>query len=174
MSGNTSKPARAVALARVQALISGLEKHLPGGSFSVGGTSTTTASLVQLFQSLIDAMTAVDKAHVTLKDALAALHQAETTVGPTMMATRRIVQGMFAGVVATLGDFGLQPPKAHKPLTTEQRAAAKAKAAATRKARGTTSKKQKLAIHGDVQGVTITPLTESQANAPPQQQAPKS
>src|SRR5579883_3513528 len=88
------------------------------------------------FQSLIDAMAAVDTAHVQLKDALTALHGTKSTVDPIERACRRIVQGMFAGVAATLADFGLQPPKVRGPLTVEQHAARKAKAEATRKARG--------------------------------------
>lgn len=171
MSGNTSKPSKAVALARVQALISGTEKHLANGSYNVGGTAFTSASLVQLFQSLVDAMTAVAAAHVALKDALAALQTTQAKVGPTMRSFRRIVAGMFAGATQTLADFGLQPPKARKPMTAEQRAAAKAKAKATREARGTTSKKQKLAVHGNVTGINIVPVTEPAAEAAPAQQA---
>jgi hypothetical protein len=64
----------------------------------------------------------------------------------------------------SLADFGLQPPKARAPLTSEQKTAATVKAIATRKARGTTSKKQKLAISGHVIGVTVTPITEPAAS----------
>jgi hypothetical protein len=64
---------------------------------------------------------------------------------------------------AQLADFGLQPPKARKPLTNEQRAAAVAKLRATRAARGTTSKKQKLSVKGDVTGVQITPVRTAPA-----------
>jgi hypothetical protein len=167
MSGTTSKPSKAVSLARVQALISGAEKHLPNGSFNVGATAFTTASLVQLLQSLADATIAVNTAHTALKDALAALQTTQAKVGPTQRAFRRTVQGMFAGATQTLADFGLEPPKARKPRTAEQLAAAKAKAKATRASRGTTSKKQKLAIHGNVTGVDIVPITEPAAPAKP-------
>jgi hypothetical protein len=74
---------------------------------------------------------------------------------------------MFAGAAQTLADFGLEPPKAPKPRTAEQLAAVKAKAKATRLARGTTSKKQKLAIRGNVTGVDIVPVTEPAAAAKP-------
>jgi ABC-type transporter Mla subunit MlaD len=173
MSSNTSKPSKAVTLARVQALISGLEKHLPNGSISVGNAPFTTTSLVQLLQSQADAIAAVNAAHTSLKDALAALSATNAKVGPVTRSLRRIVQGMFAGSTQALADFGLEPPKARKPRTIEQNAAAAAKAKATRAKRGTTSKKQKLAIHGDVTGVTITPVIEPKADAsPPEQQAP--
>jgi hypothetical protein len=55
-------------------------------------------------------------------------------------------------------------------LTVEQQAAKKAKAEATRAKRGTTSKKAKLAIKGDVTGVVVTPVTRSMTAAPAQQQ----
>jgi hypothetical protein len=53
--------------------------------------------------------------------------------------------------------------KVAAPLTSEKRVVAVAKARATREARGTTSKKQKLAIHGNVTGVTVTPVTSPPA-----------
>jgi hypothetical protein len=44
-------------------------------------------------------------------------------------------------------------------MTVEAKAVAVAKRDATRQARGTTSKKQKLAVKGDVTGVVLTPVT---------------
>jgi len=52
---------------------------------------------------------------------------------------------MFAGDAAVLADFGLKARKARAPPTTEQKAAAKAKAEATREARGTKGPKAKKA-----------------------------
>ncbi len=52
-------------------------------------------------------------------------------------------------------------------LPGEGTAAAVAKATATRKARGTTSKKQKLAIKGNVIGVNVTPVTAPPVATPP-------
>jgi hypothetical protein len=66
---------------------------------------------------------------------------------------------MYANAPDTLAVYGLEPHKVPAPRTAAQKAATAAKAVATRKARGTTSKKQKLAIKGDVTGVTITPTT---------------
>jgi hypothetical protein len=61
----------------------------------------------------------------------------------------------------------LQAPWAHQPLPTDKRVAATAKLRATRTARGTTSKKQKLAIKGDVTGVIVTPITAPAPASPP-------
>ena len=76
-----------------------------------------------------------------------------------LVAFVSFIRGTFGDSPAVLADFGLTPKKARKPRTTEQLAAANAKSAATRKARGTTSKKQKLAVKGDVTGVLVTPTT---------------
>jgi len=155
-------------LAHVQALISGTEKHIPNGSFTIGNVAYTTASLVQVFQNLIAAITALDAAHVALKDAIAALKATKAAVVPIMAAYRRIVQGMYAGATQTLADFGIAPPKARKPRTSQENAAAAAKAKSTRKARGTTSRKQKLAVKGDVTGVIVTPVTDPSVAEPTQ------
>ena len=91
---------------------------------------------------------------------------------PVIQGFKRFVFAAFGGAAQELSDFGLQPPKAKQPLTTEQRAAAAAKARATREARGTSKgKKQRLLVKGDVTGVKITPITEAPAS--PNQQAPK-
>jgi hypothetical protein len=156
---NKSKLTKAAALAQVQALIAGTTKHFPSGSFTIGNTTYTSASLVQILQGLANAMSAVATAETGAKDALTAEHTAQTQLGPIVTAYKRIVVAAFASATQTLADFGLTPPKARTPLTTEQRAARKAKAAATRAARGTTSKKQKLAVKGNVTGVTVTPVT---------------
>ena len=164
---NTSTKTKAAALAHVQAIIAGTTKHFPNGSFTIGGTVYTAASLVQVFQGLADAMTARNAAQAGAKDALAAEQAAQTRVGPILLAYKRLVLAAFANAAQTLADFGLTPPKAPTPLTADKLAARAAKANATRTARGTTSRKQKLAVKGDVTGVTVTPVTAPTAANPP-------
>jgi hypothetical protein len=172
MSGITSTNTKASALAQVQAIIAGTTKHLPNGSFTIGGTAYTAASLIQVLQGLASAMTAQNAAAAAAKDALTAEHAAETQVGPILLAYKRLVLAAFANATQTLADFGLGPPRARTPLTTERRAAQIAKARATRVARGTTSRKQKLAVKGHVTGVIVTPVTAPTtptAASPPRQ-----
>jgi hypothetical protein len=173
MSNNTPVT-RAEALAGVQALIAGTLKHFPSSNFTLGGTAFTTASLVTLLQGLATAMSALIAAHANVKDAMAALASVESNVNPPMRAYVKLVRAAFNSATQTLADFGLQPPKARAPRTSEQNAAAAAKAKATRAARGTTSKKQKLAVKGNVTGVTVTPVVSAHAATPPSaEQAPK-
>jgi hypothetical protein len=156
---NTPTKSKAAALAQVQALIAGTQKHFPSGSFTIGNTTYTTASLVTVFETLTNAMSALNAAQTGAKDALAAEQGARTQVGPIVQAYKHLVLAAFANAAQTLADFGLAPPKAKAPRTIEQKAATAAKAKATRTARGTTSKKQKLTVKGNVTGVTLTPVT---------------
>ena len=167
---STFKPTKAAALARVQALIAGTLKHFPSGSFTLGNAAFTTATLVQLLQSLVDAFTSLNATQLSAKDAELSLKGIETHVNPVVRAYERYVLAAFSNAPQQLADFGMQPPKARKPMDSQQRAAAAAKARATRKARGTTSKKQKLAVKGDVTGVIVTPVTNPAS--PPAQPAP--
>jgi hypothetical protein len=165
MSNTTSKPNKATALTRVQAIIAGTQKHFPASTFTLGNTAYTTATLIQALQSLENALAALAAAHVSVKDAGTALRDIQAKVGPLMRDYRRFVLAAFSTAAQELADFGLPPPKARKPLSSEKRAAATAKLRGTRKARGTTSKKQKLAVKGDVTGVTVTPITQPTASS---------
>jgi hypothetical protein len=163
MSTNTSRPNKATALAQVQALIAGTEKHFPNGSFTLGNTAYTTATLIQALKSLENALIVLNAAHTSVKDAGMSLRDIESKVGPLIRDYKRFVFATFSTAMQELADFGLPPPKARKPMTTETRAVATAKLRATRIARGTTSKKKKLAVKGDVTGVTVTPITTAAA-----------
>jgi hypothetical protein len=137
-------------LAFLQALSTGLQLHLPNGTFTIGSAPYTTASLITLAKSLTDAITAVNVAEATAKDAVAKLNALKVSAVPVLMALRRILVAMYSGTTQTLTDFGITPPKARTPLTAEQLAAKAAKARATRAARGTASKKKKAAVKGNV------------------------
>jgi hypothetical protein len=159
MSNTKSPNTKAAALANVQAIIAGTTKHFPNASFAIGTTAYTSASVIEALQGLENAMNARSTAEASAKDAISAEHAAELQVSPMIRVYKRLVLATFANATQTLADFGFAPPKARTPLTTEQRATSAAKARATRVARGTTSKKQKLAIKGDVTGVIVTPVT---------------
>ena len=162
----TSKSSKVTASARVQALIAGTQKHFPTSSITLGNATYTAASLVELLKSLADAIAVVDAAHASAKDAVTALRGAQAKVGPVMLAYKRWLITTFGTATQTLADFGVQPHKARTPRTSAQNAAAAAKRRATRQARGTTGKKAKLAIKGDVTGVIVTPVTSASAPSP--------
>ena len=164
----TKATTQADTLAQLQGLILGLQKQLPSGQFTLVSTVYTTPALVTALQGTVATLTALAAAHAALKVALAAWDAEEAKMGPVVLALRRTLQSMYANAPDTLLVFGLEPRKVPAPRTAAQKAASAAKAKATRIARGTTSKKQKLTVSGNVTGVTITPITAPTA-APPGQ-----
>jgi hypothetical protein len=139
-----------MALAGLQALIAGIQKHFPTGSLTVGNVVFTVAALVLLLQGQVDAMTAQAADQKTADDALTALRELQTKNGPTLQALKDLLIAQFGSASQTLADFGLEPRKARAPMTVAQKAAAAAKREATRAARGTKGPKAKLAIKGTV------------------------
>jgi hypothetical protein len=164
----TKATTQADTLAQLQGLILGLQKQLPSGQFTLVSTAYTTATLVTALQGTVTALTTLTAAHAALKVALAAWDAEDAKMGPVILALRRTLQSMYANAPDTLLVFGLEPRKVPAPRTAAEKAASAAKATATREARGTTSKKQKLAVSGNVTGITITPITAPTA-APPGQ-----
>ena len=143
---------------RVRDLIAGTMKHSPTGPLSLGGRAFTAQSLIQFLQDMENAISQVDTAKASWKGALKNLADAQAKVGPTLGAYRSWVQATYGNAPATLADFGLAPPKARAPLTTEQQAAAVAKRKATKAARHTMGTVQKKAVKGNVTGVVVTPI----------------
>jgi hypothetical protein len=164
MSTLATKPNKAAALARVQALVAGITKHFPNGSFTLGTTTVTAAALIQEIQDLEQAMIALNVAQGNAKDAMVVLRKKEVDIAPQLRAFHHYLLAAFSNSTPTLADFGLQPPKTAKPLASEKRTTATVKMRATRAARGTMSKKQKLAITGNVTGIVVTPITQGPAS----------
>ena len=153
----------------VRQLMLGMKKHFPNGNqqIPVGGAVYTVDQLLAMLQSIIDNREAVEALQAQVRAKL----EIERTQSPPQIvvfhALLRILRGMFGNSADALADFGLAPPKARTPLTTEQVAAAVAKRAATRLARGTKGKVQKKSVKGNVTGVVVTPITAPKSEPPP-------
>jgi hypothetical protein len=91
-------------------------------------------------------MTALNVAQAGARDAMLALREVMTKVGPVLKGYRRYLRATYGTAVATLADYGLEPEKAPAPLTSEEQAAKVQKALETRKLRGTQGPKQKARI----------------------------
>jgi hypothetical protein len=131
-----------------QEVIQGVQKDLSTmASLPLAGTTYTPASFVALVQSRIDAGNQV----VTAKAAwLNAVKTYDTINKQTTVAVhdlKQLVIGAFGATSSKLADFGFAARKV-VVLTPEQKAAATAKRAATRKARGTMGPKAKLKVTG--------------------------
>jgi len=150
-------PNRPVTQARDGQVIVGIKKDLQNvSSLPIGGTTFTMATIETLIQSRIDAANAVDVARANWLQATAKYEALNAQVTPVVRGLRNYVINAFGENSPVLADFGFTPPK-KAVLTPEQNVAKALKAAATRKARGTMGKKEKLKIKGTV--ATAGPAT---------------
>jgi hypothetical protein len=149
---------RATTQARDAQVIEGIKKDLQNASsLPLAGTTYTPAALMQLVQSRIDMANAVANAKANWHDAVAKYRALNAHVAQVVRGLRSYVLNAYGESSPVLADFGFTPPK-KATLTSEARVAKALKAAATRKARGTTGKKAKKAVKGSVQiTVTATP-----------------
>jgi hypothetical protein len=173
----TKEPGKANDVSRAEALSGGTTKHFTNASqqLTVGGVTYTVAQVTTNLQEIVDLRNATTDAQATAKAKVAA----ETAKLPTLLlfmsAYTAYVKATFGNTPDVLADFGLAVKKPRTPLTAQQKAAASAKAKATREARGTKGPVAKQAITGNVIGVTVTPITAPAAPAPeaaPQPAAP--
>jgi hypothetical protein len=143
-----SKPNRAQSLELDQRVLGAVDHYLGGvASLTLLGTSYTPGALKALLQAEIDGLAAKDSK-------LAAYRvQVQLTLATSAKARglRKALRGYIlntygATAVDVLQAFGIPVPSPKPPLTAEAKAKAVAKAAATRKARHTMGKKQKLQI----------------------------
>ena len=141
-------------------LVAGTQKHLANIAALMFASGTFTPQQVEAQLTLLSTLRAdVEAAKAIVKAKLAAEEAQAAALIAFQDAFIAFVKAAFSNSPAVLADFGLSPKKVAAPLTVAEKAAAKAKRDATRKARGTMGSKQKLAVHGDVTGVTITPTT---------------
>jgi len=162
MAKNTSQ----LSVAEYQALIAGIPKYASTAIFTVASQTFTAPQAVTFLQGLHDTSAAAIAAKALWKQAVVADQALEAQNGVIAREIKDTLALMFSNAPATLQGFGLAPRKKPAPLSGEARAAATAKAAATRLARGTKGSAQKALITGNVTGVTITPIT-TPAVAPP-------
>jgi hypothetical protein len=162
-SNNESK---AAVVTKAQQLSAGVAKHL-GSTTQVTllGGSYTAADLTTKLQQVVSLQSDVDAAKATVKAKLSAQATNMSTLRPLTGALVSYVKASFGSQPDVLADFGIHP-KVRVAPTVEAKAAAAAKRAATRVARGTKGSVQKKAVKGDVTGITITPTTAPQPSAP--------
>ncbi|MDP9036063.1 MAG: hypothetical protein M3O50_14780 [Myxococcota bacterium] len=153
--------------ARDAQVIVGVGKHLQSvSSVPLVGSTYTPADLAKLFQSRIDSVAAASAAKATWHSNVVATKALNTRVSPVLRALRQYVINVFGETSPVLADFGFAPPK-RTTRTPEQKAAAAAKAKATRQARHTMGPKQKKGIRGAVNAaLVVTPIAASMPTPP--------
>jgi len=158
--------AKPLTQAEIQALITSIPVYCSSTVFSVAGQTFTAAQAVALFTSVLNAGSAITATKAAWTAAIQAAEKSYAGDGAVAKEIRDAVALQFSNAPTTLSAFAIVPRKTPKPLSAVARAAATAKAKATRAARGTTSKKQKALISGNVTGVTITPTTSPEPASP--------
>jgi hypothetical protein len=162
-------------IARAQKLGAGLQKHLATATtLKFASADHTPKEIADALDALVALLEAVADARAVVKVKLAAVKVQAPALRTLIRAFVTFVQSTFSESADVLTDFGLEPKKVATPLTTEKQTVANAKREATRKARGTTSKKAKKAVSGGVIDVVTTPVKagpavveSSAAPAPP-------
>jgi hypothetical protein len=127
-----------------EALVQGLATAWPASQTSILLQQTTYT--VPQFTAKVKAVMAPLQAVADARGALKTARDDRTVAMPGIvqfLAAVYAVLPQYLGATADLTKFGKKPAKVRQPLTTEQRAAANAKAAATRAARHTLGKNQK-------------------------------
>ncbi len=150
-------------------VIAGIQKHLQtASSLPLAGATFTPADLVKLVQSRIDLAGTVASNAATWHASLEAEKALNTRLLPILRGLRQYVLNAFGAASPVLADFGFAAPK-EATKTPEQKAAAAAKAKATRAARHTMGKNQKKGVKGSVDAkLVVAPAAASPpAAAPP-------
>lgn len=160
MSGKGSQKGNVAAVA--QKLAAGIQKHFAAtASIVVAEGTFTPAQIAAELEKLATLRSAVEAAKALLKGAISDETKQMPELRAFYSAVIGYVRAAYGSSPAILADFGLAPKKARKAPSVEQQAAAAAKRASTRAARGTMGKKKKAAIRGNVSGVVVTPVTVS-------------
>jgi hypothetical protein len=149
-------------------VILGIQKNLLNvPTLNLAGKPITPADLEKLVQSRIDSANAIAPAKAKWTAAVQAYRTLNTQVTPVVRALRTYVINTYGPTSTVLTDFGFSPPKT-TVTSPEVKAAAAVKAKATRAARHTQGKKQKLAIKGTVAtapAASSTPATAATTHA---------
>lgn len=145
--------------------IAGVQKHFASTpTLALAGTSMAPKDIVASLQGVIDAVDRSGATSKTFHDAVTAQHAALAKGNAILKALKMLVQNQLGSSQEVFGDFGFPIPTRKTP-SEETKAAAVAKRAATRAARGTKGKRQKAKIKGAVPQTTPTGSQPSAAPA---------
>jgi hypothetical protein len=130
----------------LNAMIKGLQAAFGAKApFTLAGRAYKRDDIVQILQSLLDAIEAVRIAEAQLKGARTVRANVAKRVQPIERALERFLRAVYGADSAKLLTFGVKPERPRK-VTIQTKADAVEKGRATRKARGTMGKKQRLKI----------------------------
>jgi hypothetical protein len=134
--------------AQYQALKDGISSKLPNeATFVLGKQTLTRADLLSRIQARIDAYEATRTARKQWQAAVASEARIQAEVAPLRASLKKYLQARFGALDPEMQSFGFTQAKLPQ-RTVASKSAAVQNAQATRAARGTKGKKQRLAITG--------------------------
>ena len=140
----------------------GVDKYLKAATIMVLGTSYTPTQIKMVIQAHLDAAAATQTARAAWQVAVETERKAHTVAHGVLVGLRSFLIMQYGKAASdVLADFGFVPPKVVK-RTPATKVAATVKSLATRKARKTLGKKQRIAIKG------VNPATPTAVPAHPQ------
>ncbi len=141
-------PNRATLRDRDTQILRGIDEHLSKvPSFALAGAIYTRKELIGMLQQRIDSANACTAARAALHEAVDEHRGIDKSVRKIIQALRAHLLNVYGEQAGILGDFGFAPPKRSKP-SVETLAMASEKRRATRLARGTKGRRQRLEIKG--------------------------
>ncbi len=139
------EPSKKVLLTSLNLLIAGIEKRFASSSLMVAGQSYTGATLVSALQPLVDALSGSATAKAAYQKAIADERQVFAQAESFVTCLHQAIYASFGQAADALADFGLAPHTRRVP-SVAVKAAAAAKAKATKAARGEIGKRQRAKI----------------------------
>jgi hypothetical protein len=134
---------------RAASIVSGIRKRLPSAeTYKMSGKAYTHEELAAFFQAQVDALDAVHAARAALAAAIAKERAVARSVAARLPLFQNSIGNRLGFTPEVFADFGWQLPKKPGPKTTASKLAGVERARATREARGTMGKKQRLKIRG--------------------------
>jgi hypothetical protein len=132
------------------ALCDGLAKnHKQTEKLALDGKEVTVGEYIKMLRQRVALAKQADESRRQLRDDVAAYHAFIAETDGAVSTLRAALITRLGKTSSSLGDYGITPRKVRTSLTVEERAFVIAKAKATRAARHTMSKKQRLEIEGD-------------------------
>lgn len=133
---------------KVRTLSEGFCQEFPPSDEPVifGGRTMTVAQVVTALKQLVEMLDAVHRNQRAFQQAVADRRRAAKSHRATYEDAVFLLKHRLGRENPRLAAFGVVLPKARRRLSNEAKAIAQIKAAATRKARGTMSRKQRLAL----------------------------
>jgi hypothetical protein len=134
--------------AELTAVDAGVLKDIPAATtLAINGTAMTQAQIDAKVKAYLATIESADTAWQQYQTALVARRNMQLEAHDFFLHLKKAIIAFLGSQNPLLADFGFTPAKPRAERTSAQNVVMAAKAGLTRKARGTTSKKQKLAIN---------------------------